>query len=104
MNEKKIKSNPAQNICNFVRDWCISRQLWWGHQIPMWRASQGHFAGPGTNSLSLKDDEGTTWVFGRDEAEARHNLGLADDSGQVHLIRVSSSRAFMLLQCISLTS
>lgn len=25
-----------------IRDWCISRQLWWGHQIPAWYCDQGH--------------------------------------------------------------
>jgi valyl-tRNA synthetase len=24
-----------------VRDWCVSRQLWWGHQIPIWYAPDG---------------------------------------------------------------
>jgi valyl-tRNA synthetase len=24
-----------------IQDWCISRQLWWGHQIPAWYASDG---------------------------------------------------------------
>jgi valyl-tRNA synthetase len=23
-------------------DWCISRQLWWGHQIPIWTCADGH--------------------------------------------------------------
>jgi len=25
-----------------IRDWCISRQLWWGHRIPAWYGPDGH--------------------------------------------------------------
>ncbi|MCB1215242.1 MAG: class I tRNA ligase family protein, partial [Deltaproteobacteria bacterium] len=26
-----------------IQPWCISRQLWWGHQIPAWYGEDGHF-------------------------------------------------------------
>ena len=44
-----------------IEDWCISRQLWWGHRIPAWY-----------------DAEGNIYV-GNDEADARSRAGLADD-------------------------
>jgi valyl-tRNA synthetase len=25
-----------------IKDWCISRQLWWGHRIPVWYCENGH--------------------------------------------------------------
>ncbi|MCC2606820.1 valine--tRNA ligase [Planctobacterium marinum] len=46
---------------NDIQDWCISRQLWWGHRIPAWY-----------------DAEGNVYV-GRDEAEVRRENNLADD-------------------------
>ncbi len=47
---------------NDVQDWCISRQLWWGHQIPAWY-----------------DEDGKVYV-GRDEAEVRQKHGLGADA------------------------
>ncbi|HLR82361.1 MAG TPA: valine--tRNA ligase [Paenalcaligenes sp.] len=29
------------NWLNDIQDWCISRQLWWGHQIPAWYSESG---------------------------------------------------------------
>ncbi len=44
-----------------IQDWCISRQLWWGHRIPAWY-----------------DDAGNIYV-GRSETEARQRHNLAPD-------------------------
>jgi valyl-tRNA synthetase len=30
-----------------IQDWCISRQLWWGHRIPVWYAADGAMIVPG---------------------------------------------------------
>ncbi len=38
-----------------IQDWCISRQLWWGHQIPAWHATDGSvFVGRDFGEASAK--------------------------------------------------
>ena len=44
-----------------IEDWCISRQLWWGHRIPAWY-----------------DDEGKVFVA-RSENEVRQKYGIASE-------------------------
>ncbi len=34
--------NTYNQWMNNITDWCISRQLWWGHQIPAWYDEDGH--------------------------------------------------------------
>ncbi|MGL4853955.1 MAG: valine--tRNA ligase [Lentisphaeria bacterium] len=42
VNEGKIKFHPERWVKTYnhwlenIQDWCISRQLWWGHRIPIW--------------------------------------------------------------------
>ncbi|MBL7730531.1 MAG: valine--tRNA ligase [Chitinophagaceae bacterium] len=50
VNSDEIKFYPAKfkNLYRHwmenIKDWCISRQLWWGHRIPAWYAPDGTFA------------------------------------------------------------
>jgi len=44
-----------------IKDWCISRQLWWGHRIPAWYDREGR------------------WYVGRSEAEVRADQGLGPE-------------------------
>ena len=41
-----------------VQDWCVSRQLWWGHRIPAWYDAQGNI------------------FVGRDESEVREKYNI----------------------------
>ncbi|KAL2250611.1 UNVERIFIED_CONTAM: Valine--tRNA ligase, mitochondrial 1 [Sesamum indicum] len=67
----KIEIIPKQYVAEWkrwlenIRDWCISRQLWWGHRIPAWYAM-------------LDDDDlkelgayNNHWVVARNEEEAK---------------------------------
>ncbi|HSR64054.1 MAG TPA: valine--tRNA ligase [Xanthomonadaceae bacterium] len=53
--------NTYRHWMQNIQDWCISRQLWWGHRIPAWYDAQGNA------------------YVGRDEAEVRARHGLGDE-------------------------
>ncbi|KAI9316519.1 tRNA synthetases class I-domain-containing protein [Dichotomocladium elegans] len=46
-----------------IQDWCISRQLWWGHRIP------AYYVKIEGKPVDYSDNE--NWVSGRDEADAK---------------------------------
>ncbi len=63
----KVKFIPSRwkNVClrwlENIEDWCISRQLWWGHRLPVWYDMQGHI------------------FVGKDEIQLREKYHLKED-------------------------
>ncbi|MBT1702441.1 valine--tRNA ligase [Chryseosolibacter indicus] len=45
--------NTYNHWMSNVRDWCISRQLWWGHRIPAWYDGQGNYVVAKTHEEAL---------------------------------------------------
>ncbi|MDO9094189.1 MAG: valine--tRNA ligase [Rubrivivax sp.] len=57
--------NTYNHWMNNIQDWCISRQLWWGHQIPAWYGTGGEL------------------FVARSEVEARQRATAAGYSGEL---------------------
>jgi valyl-tRNA synthetase len=62
MNDE-IKFHPAnmkntyKHWIDNIKDWCISRQLWWGQQIPAWYAPNGEFVVAKTEKEAIEKFE-----------------------------------------------
>ena len=91
--------NTYNQWMNNIQDWCISRQLWWGHQIPAWYDQDGKVyvarneaeaqaQAPG-KTLRRDEDVLDTWYssalvpfstmgWGKDAALGRGGLGRSD--------------------------
>lgn len=81
-----------------IKDWCISRQLWWGHRIPAWYDAEGRFVVAATeeeakklfkeqhkiDNPSLKQDEDcldtwfSSWLWPFEVFKGYSNPGNAD--------------------------
>ncbi len=48
LKERRVRYHPesqhrfAIESLETIPDWCLSRQLWWGHQLPIWYCPDGH--------------------------------------------------------------
>jgi len=61
--------NTYNQWLNNIQDWCISRQLWWGHQIPAWYGENGEIfvAHDEAEARQLAEKDGYTGNLKRDD-------------------------------------
>lgn len=52
----KTKNTYSHWLTN-IKDWCISRQLWWGQQIPAWYDADGNYVVAATHDEAVKQYE-----------------------------------------------
>ncbi|KAG5330802.1 SYVC ligase, partial [Acromyrmex heyeri] len=65
------------------RDWCVSRQLWWGHRIPAYSIIHGN-GKDNDNNIFSDSNNTTSWIIARSEEEA-HSLAQEKYGNTVNL-------------------
>lgn len=61
-------SNMYMAWMNNIQDWCISRQLWWGHRIPAWYDAEGNiYVGRSEEEVRAKNNIATDIELNQDE-------------------------------------
>ena len=67
--------NTYRHWMENVKDWCISRQLWWGHQIPAWYTKDGRMAvGLTAEEACIELNKGLPDLTGHELARDRGNI------------------------------
>ncbi|KAF8430102.1 tRNA synthetases class I-domain-containing protein [Tirmania nivea] len=66
-----------------IQDWCLSRQIWWGHRIPAWRVIDPAIQSMGQDVPEIPSLQAERWVVGLTEEEARAQLGPGEQHMQL---------------------
>ena len=72
LRERRVRFHPesqhrfAIESLEDAPDWCISRQLWWGHQLPIWECPEGHLTVEETEPGSCAECASTKLIRSED--------------------------------------